>query len=759
MPTMETDIETLPRRGMTYKGGLQALVLAGLAACSGGPSTGPDADPDPADRAEVLRDTYGVPHVYAGSLRAAAFAWGYVHAEDLRESVLELLYAAEGRSARIFGRDCGAFDCAAMDALALLFEVPEVANAQYAALDERTRLVLEAYADGVNRYFEGLDPPPSRYGEAVTPQMVAGAMQLARIFNAMVQAQIDTSPILSGLVRTFAGPPASNQFAATGARTAPGSTVLGHDPHTPWGLFGRQPYVHLQFDDYDVLGVSGLFVGPYLEVGGNDFVQFAGTSLNKAATAVYVAAESSADGSSYFDHRAGGFVPFDRRVIRVEIAGSAPLEADVLLTRFGPVVASEAGQSTSLHVFVADDISGADYSVGSWSSRGFSDYAALWDRATPAEAGQNRVFASDDLRIGYIYGAYLPVLDPELDWSSPVSSADPRIEWEPERWYNLDGIAPELPHVFDPAGEFAQNCNGHPAWTTDPIGQVPLDLPPYLHDSSGPGARGRRMLQLLGASSALDAAGTQAIITDVRSLQAEDLIEALRRGLDAAGIGDPSERYGADPAELMRLLLDWRDFNDYRFTPDSEAATVLFHYRRIAGSLFPPPGATLTETEMDALSSRLDEVAAYMRATYPDSPDSLHVVWGYVNRVRVGTIEVGLSGAPFDLTPFVSSAPLREDGRTDPDPDARYGSWITRAVVLGADGFVPYTTVPQGQISSRVFPDSPHVEQSIEDFAALRMRRIWLDRAEVEANPCPFADRPGHEHPVRTVLVLPEQGS
>lgn len=730
--------------------------LFGTTACGARSPSDGDAGPDPGEEhAEILRDTYGVPHVYASSLRAAAFAWGYVHAEDMREPMLAFLYGGEARSARVFGRDCQSLDCVALDALSLIFEVPEVVDAQYAALEERSRLVLEAYADGVNRYFETLDPVPPLYVEPVTPQMVVGAMQLERISNALVQAQVDTSPILSGLIELPADL-ASNQFAATGELAAPGTAFLGNDPHSPWGLFGRQPYIHLQFDDYDVLGISGIgsFVGPHLEMGGNNFVQFGGTSLNSAATAVYVAAELSADENAYFDHQAGGFVPLERRPIHVEISGSQPLDAELLETRWGPVVAVEPGRAVALHVFVADDISGTDYSIGSWLSRGFSDYAELWNRTTPAEAGQNRAFASHELRVGYVYGAYLPVLDPDLDWSAPVSSADPRIEWTPERWYNIDGVAPDLPHVFDPASGFVQNCNGHPGWTTEPVGLIATDLPAYLHDSSGPGARGRRILQLLGDARGLDAEGVQAIVTDVRSLEAEDLVEALRRGLAAASISNPSDRYGADVGALMLLLLTWKDVNDYRFTTDSEAATVLFHYQRIAGNAFPPPDATLTEPELDALAVVLADVASYMRATYTTSPDPLTVPWGFVNRVRVGAVEVGLPGAPFHLTPFISSAPLGADGRTDPDPDARTGSFITRAIVLRPDGFEPYTTVPQGQISAWVFPDSPHVGQTLEDFAALRLRRIWLDRAEVEANECPFASAPDHEHPVRTMLVL-----
>src|SRR5688572_5628497 len=71
------------------------------AARLGGPVTG----------VETLRDAYGVPHVYAVNAEAAAFAWGYAQAQDMRENLLMAAYAGEARAAETFGHSCLEKDC------------------------------------------------------------------------------------------------------------------------------------------------------------------------------------------------------------------------------------------------------------------------------------------------------------------------------------------------------------------------------------------------------------------------------------------------------------------------------------------------------------------------------------------------------------------------------------------------------------------------------------------------------------------------
>ncbi len=54
-------------------------------------------------RVEILRDAYGVPHIFAGSDHDAHFALGYVHAQDRLFQMEVLRHLSQGRLAELFG--------------------------------------------------------------------------------------------------------------------------------------------------------------------------------------------------------------------------------------------------------------------------------------------------------------------------------------------------------------------------------------------------------------------------------------------------------------------------------------------------------------------------------------------------------------------------------------------------------------------------------------------------------------------------------
>lgn len=105
---------------------------------------------------EVLRDAYGVPHIYAQSLADAARVLGFVHAQDRLWQMEVNRRTAAGRLSEIFG--AGALQA---DRFLRTLGVRRAAAANVAALNEETRALLDAYAAGVNAFLDS-DPvlPP-----------------------------------------------------------------------------------------------------------------------------------------------------------------------------------------------------------------------------------------------------------------------------------------------------------------------------------------------------------------------------------------------------------------------------------------------------------------------------------------------------------------------------------------------------------------------------------------------------------------------
>ena len=96
---------------------------------------------------EVVRDSSGVPHIFANSTDDLFFAQGYVHASDRFWQMDFWRHIGSARLSELFGTSQLETDTFLR---ALGFEA--IAAAEYAAMGEEMRSILDSYADGVNAY-------------------------------------------------------------------------------------------------------------------------------------------------------------------------------------------------------------------------------------------------------------------------------------------------------------------------------------------------------------------------------------------------------------------------------------------------------------------------------------------------------------------------------------------------------------------------------------------------------------------------------
>lgn len=101
----------------------------------------------------VMRDGSGVPHLYGDSLTDLAAAQGYVHAQERFFEMDLRRHITAGRLSELVG---GAGLEA--DKVVRTMGWRRVAEQELPALAPETRQVLQAYADGVNRYLRGRSP-------------------------------------------------------------------------------------------------------------------------------------------------------------------------------------------------------------------------------------------------------------------------------------------------------------------------------------------------------------------------------------------------------------------------------------------------------------------------------------------------------------------------------------------------------------------------------------------------------------------------
>jgi penicillin amidase len=97
----------------------------------------------------IVRDQWGVPHIFATTLGDLYLACGYVHAQDRLFEMDLYRRIAEGRISEVFGPEN--LDT---DLFHRQLGLMEAANASYALLAPDVQLLLQRYAQGVNLYLE-----------------------------------------------------------------------------------------------------------------------------------------------------------------------------------------------------------------------------------------------------------------------------------------------------------------------------------------------------------------------------------------------------------------------------------------------------------------------------------------------------------------------------------------------------------------------------------------------------------------------------
>lgn len=104
------------------------------------------------NQVDVVRDEWGVPHIYADSTHDLFFAQGYVHAQDRFWQMEFWRRIGSGRLSEVFGDAT-----LSTDQFVRTLGWARVAAEEEKLMDEETRFALQSYADGVNAYLNTQD--------------------------------------------------------------------------------------------------------------------------------------------------------------------------------------------------------------------------------------------------------------------------------------------------------------------------------------------------------------------------------------------------------------------------------------------------------------------------------------------------------------------------------------------------------------------------------------------------------------------------
>ena len=708
--------------------------LAQPAADGGTPGT-PTADSAryaaEAARVTVIRDKWGVPHIYGKTDADVVFGLMYEEcAHDfarVEKNYLEVM----GRQQEAYGPGYLLNDLE----LQLIEDTTDAIRDYHNSPAWLVRL-LDAFADGVNFYLykhPECKPAVLKHFEPWFPLMFTDGSVSATSTGGIRPTEVGQFYLNGGPIAAAKQPATpgeapetgSNGFAISPGRTRDGHALLYINPHVP---FYFRMEVHLVSEEglnaYGAVTWGQFFVYQ----GFNAHVGWMHTSSYADVSDLYrEQVRQDASGWRYrYDDK---WLPVRTRTIRIRCKNGADTVVTAYYTGHGPVMGARDGAWLSLK----ENNRSMKALLEAWlttKAETFAQYKK--DMDLRSNTTNNTVYADDFGNIAYWHGNFMPKRDPHLDWSLPVDGTSSATEWNGS--YGPD----EVVHVYNPATGWIQNCNSTPFAVSGTSSPKRGDYPAYMAPD-GQNFRSVNAIHLLENARNLTLDSLIAKGYN-RYLAAFDvLLPALRRAWDSA---TAETRQGL--AEPMAVLDAWD-----RYAADTSVATTLAVEWGTRMSRKAPKPAT-TEQASNAVGTIQGEVdntsvlekIGYLREVVQELHTKFgtwRVPWGDVNRYQrlTGKIQetyddnraslpVGFASSAFGSLPSFAS-------RYMPGTQKRYGysgnSFIA-AVEFGPR--IRAKTIATGGESSD--PASPHFTDQAEGYALGRFKDVFFYKEDVLAH-------------------------
>lgn len=519
-----------------------------------------------ASQVTIIRDHFGIPHIYGKTDADAVFGLMYAQCEDDFRRV-EMNYLEKlGRTAEVNGSS-EIFE----DLVNAIILDPAEARADYQRAPDWLKKLCQAFSDGINYYLHK-HPGASRVLHRFEPWYPLlwtdgsiGAINTAGISADDLRLLYDSASAGTATAKKVSDEePAtgSNGFAFAPAITESGRAILYINPHV---TFYFRPEVHMVSEQgLNVYGAVtwGQF---FVYQGFNEHCGWMHTSSMVDAADTYLEKIKPSDQEWSYEYQ-GKIYRAREKKIRIawrNADGSlASREFVVHFTRHGPVMANKNGQYISVR---ADNrlLNGLLQCWQRTKARNLAEFEKALSLL--GNISNNTVYADADGNIAYWHGNRIPVRDPGFDWSNPVDGSVAATEWK--------GYHPvsETVHLLNPANGWLQNCNSTPFSAAGNHSPDPSAFPAYMAPDPE-NFRGLNAVRVLGAEKKYTIEKVIRAGYDRHLTAFEKLVPALVSAFDQqVSYQDTLFAYLAGPIEILRR---W----DFQSSETSVATTLAIEW-------------------------------------------------------------------------------------------------------------------------------------------------------------------------------------
>jgi acyl-homoserine-lactone acylase len=676
----------------------------------------------------IVRDDWGIAHVYGKTDADAVFGMIYAQAEDDFNRVETNYINGMGRLAEAEGQSK-----VYLDLRMKLFIDPSELKKQYAASPPWLQVLMNAFADGLNYYLAKHPDVTPRVIQRFEPWMALSFSEgsiggdIERVNLAQLEAfygKVPVSPTTASLYeREPAEPSGSNGMAVAPSNTAGHHALLLINPHT--SFFFRS---ELQMASDQGLNAYGAVTWGqfFIYQGFNDRAGWMHTSSGVDAIDEYL--ETVLKKGDRFFYKYGSE---ERPLMMSEITvpyktgqGMAEKKFTVYRTHHGPIVREANGKWVSVRL-MQENIKALEQSYLRTKARNYKAYRETME--LKANSSNNTIFADADGDIAYFHGNFIPKRDTSFDWTKPVDGSNPATEWQ--GILSID----ETPRLLNPKSGWLYNVNNWPWSAAGASSPKKEDYPVYV-ERGGESARGLHAIRVLENKKDFTLESLIAAAYDSYLPWFEKTIPALIKAWDETPASNPLK---AKLAEQIALLRQW----DLRWSATSVATSLAVFWgeevRRQLGARSPgiavgDLGGSLTpEQLLESLATASDRLQADF--------GTWKTAWGDINRFQrlTGDIVQPFNDAgPSIPVAFTSSAwgSLASFGaRAYPGTKKWYGtSGNSFVAVVEFGDKVRARAVTAGGESGH--PASPHFNDEAQRYSTGDLREVYFYRSQLKGH-------------------------
>ena len=717
-----------------YQVSLRAAALVALTlyaiACTPKEQASPDSAGAEFDRlsaiaegVEIIRDDYGLPHVYGKTDADAVFGMLYAQAEDDFPRVERNYIWAIGRLAEVDG-EAAIFS----DVRARLYMTIDEAKAAYEAAPDWLQELCDAFADGLNFYLAthpDVQPALLTRFEPWMPMY---------FFEGSIGGDIEQIP-LGGIAEFYGGQQlaaepmsayadvqnASNGFAISGEHTRSGDAMLLINPHTSFYFRGE-----MQVSSEEGLNAYGAVTWGqfFIYQGFNENTGWMHTSTRVDFMDEFVEDVNEVDGS--LQYRYGDEMrpveSWDVTLKYKDGGGLAERTFTLYRTHHGPITHESEGSWVATRINW-DPVTALTQSYTRTKKANYAGFLDMMDLR--ANSSNNTVFADSEGNIAYFHGNFVPKRDPQFDFSKPVDGSNPATDWQ-----GLHAVD-ETITILNPGNGWLQNANSTPFTAALEFSPRREDYPVYMAPDKE-NFRGVHAVRVLTGVEDLTIDKLIDLAHDPYLPGFEQLIPGLVEAYDAAEDRDPKL---ADPIDVLR---EW----DFVTRIDSVAMTLAHFYGRnsLANGTAPEGLSKMEKTDFFGTESppaeRLEIFADTVSMLESDF-GTWDVPWGEVNRFQRLTGDIDLEfdddkpSTPVDLADSDWGALADFGSRRMNGTRKLYGRSGNSfaAVVEFGDRLRAKSVLIGGQNSD---PESPHFVDQVPLFTSHEWKDVAFYREDVE---------------------------